>query len=190
MRVITDLFTLRPIQKKDAPAMYDYAKRSDVGPKAGWFPHASLYETKAVIKQMMKKSESATGVFAITIDDVLIGTIDIHKIKPGHRGEIGFVLHPSYHRQGIMTLAAQIMIIYAFEELELKRLVYAHFVDNIPSSNLASKLGFHFEGIAKNGYRFQDGSCKDSVINAMTDYDYKKNYKDVYHPLKERLIIL
>lgn len=190
MRVITDAFTLRLVEKKDAVAMYDYAKRSDVGPKAGWMPHSSLYETKAVIKQMMKKNENTSGVFAITKDDYLIGTIDIHKIKKDHRGEIGFVLHPDYHRQGIMTKAAQIMIMYAFEELHLKRLVYSHFIDNIPSSNLASKLGFKFEGIAKNGYQFQDGRCKDLAINAMTDYDYKKDYTKIYHPLKERLIIL
>lgn len=190
MRYITDAFILRPLEKKDAKAMYDYAKRKDVGPLAGWNPHNSLHETKAVIKQMLKKDITSSGVFAIEKDEKLIGTIDIHKIKPSHQGEIGFVLHPDYQRRGIMTLAAKIMIIHAFEVLALNRLVYTHFIDNIPSKNLAIKLQFKNEGILRNGYLFQDGSRKDLVLNAMTDHDYKKQYALIYHPIKERLIIL
>jgi len=190
MKIIHDDFILRPIEKKDAKAMFEYACLSDIGPSAGWLPHTTLYETKAVIKGMLKKDDKSTGVYAITIDDHLIGTIDIHKIIEGHQGEIGFVLHPDYHRQGIMTKAAKMMIIHAFEVLHLKRLVYTHFTDNIASKNLAQKLRFKYEGLLRNGYMFQTGLTKDLVINAMTIKDYQNDYLEIYQPFKERLIIV
>jgi|GEM_PF-5921975 len=109
MTYMSDRLLIRPVHLKDAPAMYDYAKDPRVGPMAGWNPHASLDETKAVIKQMMKVSETSSGVYAVCLhDNVLLGTIDIHNIKPGFQGEMGLVLHPDYHGQGIMSEAGRL----------------------------------------------------------------------------------
>jgi RimJ/RimL family protein N-acetyltransferase len=127
----TDRLRLRPIRLSDAEAMFSYAQLKDIGPKAGWSPHTSIEETKVIIKSMLKDDPRHSGVYAVTLlNDVLIGTIDIHHLTPGFMGEIGLVLHPDYHNQGIMEEAATIMIMVAFECLHLKRLEYRHFKDN------------------------------------------------------------
>jgi RimJ/RimL family protein N-acetyltransferase len=188
MTYMSDRLLIRPVHLKDAPAMYDYAKDPRVGPMAGWNPHASLDETKAVIKQMMKVSETSSGVYAVCLhDNVLIGTIDIHHIKPGFQGEMGLVLHPDHHGQGIMTEAGKIMLIHAFEELGLKRVEYRHFKDNFASKRLREKLMFRYEGILRNGHRLPDHSVTDTVLSAMTDTDYFLRLKAFFAPIKATL---
>lgn len=185
---MTERLILRPVTLKDAPAMFDYAKRPDVGPKAGWFPHHGIEETKAVIKHMMKPAKTHSGVYAVCLhDNVLIGTIDIHHITPGFKGELGLVLHPDFHNQGIMSEAGKIMLMIGFEDFQLKRIEYRHFKANKPSARLREKLMFHYEGTLRNGHQMPDGSLKDSMVSAMTDIDYFIRYQALFKSFKSRL---
>lgn len=185
---MSDRLIIRGVHMKDAKAMYDYAKDPRVGPQAGWYPHVSLEETKGVIKHMMKPSNTSSGVYAVCLhDNVLIGTIDIHHIKPGFLGEMGLVLHPDFHNQGIMTEAGKIILIHGFEDLGLKRIEYRHFKDNHASKRLREKLMFRYEGVLRNGHQMPDKSVVDTVLSAMTDIDYFIRYQAFFAPTKATL---
>jgi [ribosomal protein S5]-alanine N-acetyltransferase len=186
----TNRLRLRPIRLSDAEAMFAYARIPTVGPKAGWSPHISVEETKVIIRAMMKEDPSSSGVYAVTLlDDVLIGTIDIHHITPAFKGEIGLVLHPNYHNQGIMEEAANIMIMMGFECLHFKRLEYRHFKDNAPSERLRQKLLFQYEGIHRKGLITQAKEVKDVVVAAMTDDDYFHRHRIHFNTFKKKLVI-
>ena len=49
-RIETDRLILESWRPKDAPALYAYAKNPNVGPHAGWKPHADVHESKRIIK--------------------------------------------------------------------------------------------------------------------------------------------
>lgn len=186
----TERIRLRPIRLSDAEVMFSYAKLKDIGPKAGWSPHTSIEETKVIIKSMLKDDPRHSGVYAVTLlDDVLIGTIDLHHLSPHFSGEIGMALHPDFHNQGFMEEAANIMIMVAFECFHLKRLEYRHFKDNFPSERLRQKLLFQYEGLLRNGFLKQNKVIKDTIISAMTNDDYYYRHHEHFKRFKKKLVI-
>lgn len=165
---------LREIKRSDAKDIFDYAKDPRVGPQAGWEPHTSIDETYTYINYAIKKRDyGQPGVFAIVHKDNgnVIGTIEIHSYQD-FKGEIGFVLHPNYWNQGLITEAAKAVIIYGMEILNLKRLQYCHFKDNHASKRVCEKLGFQFEGILRDKFLRYDGVLLDDVTYSITATDY------------------
>lgn len=173
----TPRLILRPIEKKDAPSVFEYATNELVGPNAGWKPHQSLYEAEKFIEYCIKKREfGQPGNYAIVLksEGKMIGTIEVHSYKE-HKGEIGFVLHPDYWNQGYMTEAAKMVIIYAFEILQLERLSYNHFLENERSKRVCQKLEFQFEGVLRKKFKRYDGIAIDEAVYSIIDTDYFSN---------------
>lgn len=173
--ITTPRLFLRAIKRSDAPDIYDYAKTDVVGPLAGWEPHKGIEETYRFINYGIKKRDyGQPGILAIVhqADNKVIGTIEVHSFRE-HKGEIGFVLHPDYWNKGYTTEAAQAVIIYAMEILELKRLTYCHFPHNLASKRVCEKLGFTFEGILRNKFLRYDGMVLDDVTYSITNEDYE-----------------
>ena len=66
----TERLILRPINKDDAFDMYEYARTTLVGPKAGWAPHNSVYETTAIISLFIQQAQrTGLGVYAIVLKE-------------------------------------------------------------------------------------------------------------------------
>lgn len=170
----TKRLILREIKRSDARSVFDYAKDIRVGPNAGWEPHKNVDESLEFINYAIKKRDyGQPGIFSIILKEnyKMIGTIEIHSYSE-HKAEIGFVLHPSYWNNGYTTEAAKASIIYAMEILELKRLTYSHFKDNLRSKRVCEKLGFTFEGILRNKFLLYTGEIKDDYTYSITDDDY------------------
>ena len=170
----TKRLKLRPLALSDREAVFEYASKPNVGPLAGWQPHTTIDDSISFIEYAIRKREyGQPGVYAIEHDDTgkMIGTIEIHSYKE-QKAAIGFVLHPDYWNQGLITEAAKAIIIYGMEVLELKRLEYCHFSHNIPSKRVCEKLGFTFEGILRNKYLLYDGTVLDDVVYSITSEDY------------------
>lgn len=53
----TKRLILRPWQESDAEALYKYAQNPNIGPIAGWPPHASLENSREIIKTVLSASE-------------------------------------------------------------------------------------------------------------------------------------
>lgn len=170
----TPRLRLRPLREDDAAAVYEYAKRPEVGPSAGWEPHNTIADAIQFIQYSRKKREHGQpGVYAIVHrkSDRMIGTIEIHSYR-GYKGEIGFVLHPDFWNQGLVTEAAKAVIVYGMEILELKRLSYCHFPDNLASARVCQKLGFTYEGVLRDKFLRYDGVLMDDVTYSIVARDY------------------
>lgn len=185
----TPRLILRPIELNDAASVFAYATHPLVGPNAGWKPHEDIKEAIKFIDYCIKKREfGQPGNYAILLksEHKMIGTIEVHSYKE-HKGEIGFVLHPDYWNQGLMTEAAKMVIIYAFEILQLERLSYNHFIGNERSKRVCEKLQFQFEGILRKKFLRYDGVAIDEAVYSIIDTDYFGNKLSWLKPFKNEI---
>jgi RimJ/RimL family protein N-acetyltransferase len=185
----TKRLILRPIELSDAKSVFAYATHPLVGPNAGWKPHTDISESIKFIEYCIKKREfGQPGTYAVILKEnkEMIGTIEVHSFKE-HKGEVGFVLHPDYWNKGLMTEAAKMLIIYAFEIIQLERLSYNHFLENERSKRVCQKLEFVFEGILRKKFRTFDGTAIDEAVYSIIDTDYFGGKLSWLKPFKKEL---
>lgn len=183
----TERLLLREISYLDAKDMFEYAKLPMVGPNAGWEPHRSIHDTKAVIEIFLnKKKYGQLGVFAIILkkEDKMIGTVELHSYIRGFKAELGYTINPKYWGNGYAYEASKAMLHWGFMVLGLSRIECTTFVNNLQSKRVCEKLGLRFESIRKKGYMLYDGSIHDVFAYAMTDEEYYELYKDKFHEIK------
>jgi RimJ/RimL family protein N-acetyltransferase len=67
------------------------------------------------------------------------------QLEHGEEVELAYHLRPRYHGRGIATEAARGLMDYAFENLDLRRIVSLIRPDNLPSRRVAEKNGLRYE---------------------------------------------
>ncbi len=151
-KIETERLLLRKMTPKDSADMYDYASRSEVTEFLTWSPHESVDYTRKYLKFLVKKYK--TGEFldwgiVLKSENKLIGTCGFTCIDFSNcKGEIGYVLSPSYQGKGYAEECVREVIRYAFSALELNRLEARVMEGNTPSIKLLEKCGFSLEGKA------------------------------------------
>ncbi len=168
---------LRSLNINDASDMFDYAKRDNVGPKAGWKPHETIEETKEIISKMVSEffTDDNIGIFAIVDKSSLkmIGTLGLHRLsKRTGSVELGYVLNPDYWGRGLMVEAVTTVIPWIFNDLNLYRLECCHHDYNHQSKRVIEKLGFTFEGIARKKAVLIDGTRCDLYTYSILKDEY------------------
>lgn len=163
---------MRGFQLEDASDVFDYAKREDVGPKAGWKPHSNQRESHEIIERFIEKDD----VYAIVFKEnqKVIGSLGIHFTTLGTFGEVfelGYVLHPDYHRKGIMYEAIMLALDWFFLHENHQQIYVGHFIENIASQQLIHKLGF--EWVEDILYHSRDYGEKKSKIYQLSQNQYR-----------------
>ena len=149
----TQRLIIRPMKTSDSYDMYEYACREDVTEFLLWSPHPSVGYTREYLAYI--EARYARGEFfdwAVTLEDSgkMIGTVGFTKIYPSNNSaEIGYVLNPEYHNQGIGYEAAKRIVDFGFEELSLHRIEARFMKENAASRKLMEKLGMSFEGYSR-----------------------------------------
>lgn len=170
----TDRLILRPIIKGDLDAIFEHAKNPNVGPNAGWKPHADKAETKKIMKELFIGKDT---VWAITLkdDDSLIGVVGLESDPKRSNSDIrmiGYWLDESHWGHGIMSEAAKEVIRYGFEELNLPMITANCFTYNIASKTIIEKLGMRKEGTLRQAEKRFDGKIFDIHMYSMTKDEY------------------
>jgi len=94
----------------------------------------------------------------------MIGTCALLRMDlSNRRAEVGYLLHRSYWRKGIMTEALKRVIQYAFEELRLHRLEADTDPENLSSIQLLERFGFQHEGLFRDRW-YVHGKWSDSLM--------------------------
>lgn len=171
----TERLRLRMWDKKDAAALYEYAKNPNVGPHAGWKPHEDEAESRTIITDMFLTNMCWAIIDKAT--DKIIGSIgfedDYH--RPNIRSkELGYSLSEDFWGKGIMTEAAKTLIVYAFEVLHLDVLSIRTGTANLRSQSVIRKCGFTYEGTLRRAYKIYDGSIRDTRCYSMLREEYKE----------------
>ena len=144
----TTRLTLRPWAEADAPALYRWASDPEVGPRAGWEPHASVEESAKIIHEVLAVPES----YAIVVrgrepEDEPIGAIGLKfgvasELAHGTReAELGYWLARPFWGRGYMPEAGRALLAHAFLDLRLKVVWAGHYEGNLQSRRVMEKLG-------------------------------------------------
>ncbi len=94
----------------------------------------------------------------------------------GWANAFAYIGEPEYWSQGITTEATEMLVEYAFNELNLNKLQGGAAVENIGSWSVAEKIGFKFEGIRKHEM-YVGGKYLDVKTYRISKEDWVKSKK-------------
>jgi ribosomal-protein-alanine N-acetyltransferase len=150
----TERLILRKMKISDADDMFDYAKRQDVTTYLLWSPHGNREYTRDYLRYLQNRYALGEFYDWAVVDREsgrMIGTCGFTRIDTEHRcGEIGYVLNPDFHGRGFGTEAAERVVRFGFEVLELHRIEAKFMQGNHSSLHVMEKLGMTFEGYRRD----------------------------------------
>lgn len=139
---------LREWKMDDVNDLYEYATLEDVGPNAGWKPHASIEESKNIVKVFIEKQD----VYAIELKEEhkVIGSVGFHmrmideKYKDFNQREVAIVLNPKYWGKKYAKEAVDLLIDYGFNNLGLDFIWTCHHETNKKSEKIIQRSKFQY----------------------------------------------
>lgn len=144
----TNRLVLRPWTEADAPALYRWARDPEVGPHAGWEPHASVEESAKILHEVLAVPES----YAIVVRDRTpagepVGAIGLKfgtasdLARDTREAELGYWLARPLWGRGYMPEAGRALLAHAFSDLRLATVWAGHYEGNLQSRRVMEKLG-------------------------------------------------
>ena len=159
-QIETERLILREIRMED---VYEYYERlfgdGDVCRYLLFDPHQDIGESLAAIQEIQQQYEQGRFYrWGITEkgEDSLIGVIGLVRIDE-EKSECSFayLLGCDYWGKGYGTEALKAVISFAFEELEIRRIVADHMTENPASGAVMRKAGMNHIGTEKAKYEKQ-----------------------------------
>jgi RimJ/RimL family protein N-acetyltransferase len=166
----------------------------DAGPLAAWLSDLDLQRlvNPGIVEpltaaQLLKddswlsadRKNPNSYLFAIrtTADDHLIGITALSGVQPfAHYAEFGINIgHADYRGQGYGTEVSEVMLHYAFMELNLNRVWLSVFSYNARALKLYDKLGFTRE-VVKREALYRDGAYHDEIIMGLLRAEWEARH--------------
>lgn len=172
----TQRLRLRPWRMEDLEDFYNYCKNPDVGPWAGWKPHANMDESREILSRWVGSQENVRIALEDKASGKVIGSIGIE--EDGHRSgvpdckSLGYVLSKDYWGQGLMTEAVTAAIDYAFQVMKLRLLTITHYPQNQRSKRVIEKSGFVYEGTLRTSTTIYNGEERDLCCYSLRAWEY------------------
>ena len=162
----TQRLNLRRITPADSADLF--VLRAD--PDIMRFIPRPLAKTTADVLQLIQtiddgtdRNETINWAIALQADNNLIGTIGFVRMSlASHRAEVGYLLHPQYHGQGIMQEALIAVINFGFHDMKLHSIEAVIDPENTASAKLLERNNFVKEAYFKENCFFE-GKFLDSV---------------------------
>jgi RimJ/RimL family protein N-acetyltransferase len=138
----TERLVLRPLKHDDSKHLM-YLLHPDIQKDAGpYMPH-SIDDLSKHIERIRSDT-----TWLITVNEVkVIGDIGVFSKIGNATGEIAWYINPEYWQKGYATEAGFVVIHHLFSTLNFRKLTAPIEDKNIPSWQLAEKLGFSLEHI-------------------------------------------
>ena len=179
----TKRLTLRAFRQDDLLDFNRYASVNGVGMPAGWKTHESLEESQEILDLFLEKKNT----FALVLGDRVIGSIGMEvEVKPEFTPllsleekkhiTIGYVLAKEYWGRGLMPEAAQEVLRYLYEELDVDCVLGSYFTFNLRSGRVFEKLGF--TAIGSRQVKTSSGS-RENIIDLALWRDSWERSKDL-----------
>ncbi|MBQ3841575.1 MAG: GNAT family N-acetyltransferase [Ruminiclostridium sp.] len=120
------------------------------------------------IRAMLSADKDKTFAFAITLDDMVIGSIGVFRQENIHfrTAEMGYYIGERYWGKGYMTSAVKQICDYVFGHTDIIRIFAEPFAENIGSCRVLEKAGFACEGILRSA-AYKNGRVLDMKMYAM-----------------------
>ncbi len=166
----TDRLILRRTESEDARDYFALRSSPEAMKHICKPLHKSIDDTIKMIdniNEMISTNEGISWAVCFKSDHKMIGSVSFHRIEKEHyRAEIGYMLHPKFWQQGIVSEAVKAIIDYGFKILNLHS-IEAH-IDptNVGSEKVLQKFKFEKEAYFKENY-FYDGQFLDTAVYSL-----------------------
>lgn len=115
------------------------------------------------INESIEKKEYINWGLALKSNNKLIGTIGFYRLKKeDYRAEVGYMLHTSFQKQGIMQEVMPVVLDFGFKQMKLHSIEAVIDPRNKASENVLLKQGFVKEAHFKENLFF-NGEFLDSA---------------------------
>ncbi len=164
---------VRSTELEDAARFVDFFTRNKAHLEP-WEPdHEDAFYTHSFWVERLRDGEEmrkrAFGqrmmIFEKPDEDFLAGTISLMQIMaraPIWQARVGYALDAKREGRGLMTEALELVVRYAFDVLNLKRIVAGHLPFNVRSSRTLTRAGFIREACQKE-YFYVRGRWEDHI---------------------------
>jgi ribosomal-protein-serine acetyltransferase len=170
---------LSPIEPFDADDLWAAvdASRTHLQPWLPWVPFNGDAEASLRYAEASALDWDHGRACRFTIRDrktrELYGVVGLEALTHLHQSvELGYWLHRDVTGRGLMTEASRELLTWAFSRLNVHRVRVAAATDNHASLRVIGRLGFRFEGIAREAERCH-GRWLDHAVFAMLVTDLR-----------------
>jgi len=170
--------TLRKITEHDALAVFSLRSNPEA---MKYIPRPlalTLQDAVDHIHLLDKELENNAAInWGITKkgDTQMIGMICLLRMQPENfRTEVGYILHPAFHQQGVMSEAIGLVLDYAFNQLQFHAVEAVIDPNNLASEKLLVKTGFRKEAHFKEHF-FYEGRFLDTAIYTLLKSQFLQN---------------
>jgi RimJ/RimL family protein N-acetyltransferase len=143
--IVTERLTLRPYEQRDRARLVALANNWRVAKNLSLmpYPYTDQHADDWLAKQAGFWDSRSSYPLVIALDGEQIGGIGLD-VRAHGQWELGYWLGEPYWNRGYASEASRALVDFAFEKLEVERLVAGHYVDNHPSGRVLTKLGFRY----------------------------------------------
>ena len=142
----TKRLVLRPLRREDAPTIFNrWTSDEAVARYMTWDLHLSIEDTEAWLKwEESALDDPSVYSFGISLRDTkeLIGSGGLVYDKDEDSFRLGYCLMKEEWGKGFATEAAQAIVAFAINELQVKELNSCHDIENLASGRVLQKVGF------------------------------------------------
>jgi ribosomal-protein-alanine N-acetyltransferase len=140
------------------------------------FYQESFWRDRIRVYQEEFRSGSSARFFVFSNDnDRVIGAASLTDIRRGplHGCFLGYNIAASSQNLGYATEALKLLIEFAFDQLNIHRIMSNYLPDNLASAKVMTKLGFEIEGYARDYLRL-GGEWRDHVLSSLINRNWKE----------------
>lgn len=149
---INDHFHLRQTVPDDAEETFAMVDKNRTYLRQ-WMPWVDSVQSPDNCREnleSLQQDPDATPELVLVFHGNIVGRLGFHRIDEANRStSIGYWLDAGSQGQGLMTMAVQATLDYAFDTLNLNRMEIRAAVENKASRAIPERLGFQQEGIAR-----------------------------------------
>lgn len=172
---VSDNLFLQPLTQADAPAIFNIIDGEREYMRE-WLPFVDfthkVQDTEEAIEML---SDEDNPIFGIVYDNLVVGMIGFKETNTIIRKtEIGYWLSQYYQKKGIMTSAVTKLLGYAFEEMNMNRVIIKVAVENLKSRKIPKRIGFVQEGIERESDMLVGDVYTDIVVYSMLKREFIK----------------
>lgn len=169
---------LRPLEEPDVDELHALIERNraELAHWMHWAAGQTREQTFEFIRAARASESRNEGLQrAIVADERIVGMIGCPAVDWANRSAaIGYWLDAAQRGRGIMTAAVAALAEYTFERWPLTRLEIRTDVENSRSRAVAERLGFQYEGIARQAYRVNDDRYSDDAVYSLLRTDPRR----------------
>ena len=173
----TNRLLLRFFELSDAKMVQELAGNEEVARTTLAIPHpypdGAAEQWIETVRQSSEKGENYAFAMIKKDDGLLIGNMSMGVSQKHNRAELAYWVGKPFWGQGYATEAAQRVMRFGFEDLELNRISAAAMTKNPGSYNVMRKIGMKEEGTFPQ-HVLKLGSYVDLVFYGMLKSDYLK----------------